>query len=197
MVDSASWLQTPGPLYVNGPRLHEFLKEMKREAFDKFGYEIISAACAHFTDALQRAISIGELPDTPNRADVLSFISSEARELYVVIQFDLARIECDAVWTLLTKPWKLSEFKRITVAAQQLARHDAWVISYTENHDRARSVSRFASDSPEYRVTSAKMLCLYLKSLSGATIIHQGRESPPRRRHNSAGLMSRAQRKSE
>ncbi|KAL8279930.1 hypothetical protein RQP46_007780 [Phenoliferia psychrophenolica] len=161
VVDSGERFQPAGHLLTNGPRLHEYLREMKRDAFDKDG-----------------AISIGELPDTPDLDQVLEFVSHSRAELDTCIQFDLAKIDCDETRVLHLRPWKLSDFKRITIDSQLLAGegHDGWPMTYTENHDRARSVSRFASDSPRYRAASAKMLCLYLLTLSGSTIVHQGQE---------------------
>ena len=114
-------------------------------------------------------------------------------------------------YPLMAKEWKLSEFKRLTAFAQQLAdpEHKAHALSYLENHDQvrslpsafsqrrserrrltlphhlppppplsqARSVSRFASDAPEYRLASSKLLSTYLLTLSGSIIIYQGRAS--------------------
>ena len=76
------------------------------------------------------------------------------------------------------RDWKLQEFKAITAENQKLAdpENDSWVVTYLENHDQARSVSRFASDAPEHRVHSAKMLAIYLLTLSGSTIIYEGEE---------------------
>ena len=129
-------------------------------------------------------------------------------------------------YPLMAKEWKLSEFKRLTAFAQQLAdpEHKAHALSYLENHDQvrslpsafsqrrserrrltlphhlpshppflpllpldhlpppsplsqARSVSRFASDAPEHRLASSKLLSTYLLTLSGSIIIYQGRAS--------------------
>lgn len=46
----------------------------------------------------------------------------------------------------------------------------------SENHDQARSISRFMNDSPEYRTISGKTLAMYLLTLSGTPILYQGRE---------------------
>jgi len=42
--------------------------------------------------------------------------------------------------------------------------------------DQGRSVSRFASDAPEHRVASAKLLALMLTSLTGTLFLYQGHE---------------------
>lgn len=43
-------------------------------------------------------------------------------------------------------------------------------------HDRGRSVTRYASDAPEHRVASGKLLALYLLTQSGTPFIYQGEE---------------------
>jgi glycosidase len=45
-----------------------------------------------------------------------------------------------------------------------------------ENHDQARSISRFASDKPEFRSVSGKLLALLLTSLCGTVYVYQGQE---------------------
>lgn len=45
-----------------------------------------------------------------------------------------------------------------------------------ENHDQARSVTRFGSDSEEYRAMSAKMLATLAVAQSGTLYVYQGQE---------------------
>ncbi|CAI4305327.1 BCN_G0006830.mRNA.1.CDS.1 [Saccharomyces cerevisiae] len=45
-----------------------------------------------------------------------------------------------------------------------------------ENHDQARSITRFADDSPKYRTTSGKLLALLECSLTGTLYVYQGQE---------------------
>lgn len=74
--------------------------------------------------------------------------------------------------------WTLPEFKRLTAFAQQLAdpQNKAHALSYIENHDQARAITRFASDAPEHRVASGKLIATYLLTLSGSLIIYEGQE---------------------
>lgn len=51
-----------------------------------------------------------------------------------------------------------------------------WNSLYWSNHDQPRTVSRYGSDSPEYRVISAKMLGTVLHMMSGTPYIYQGEE---------------------
>ncbi|KAM0750303.1 alpha amylase [Meredithblackwellia eburnea MCA 4105] len=160
IVDPETPWQPAGDFFSNGPRLHEFLRMMNAE-FAPYG-----------------AVSIGELPNTPTYRTVLPYIQRDAHQLDTVIQFGLAQIDHGLVINLLYREWKLSEFKHITWDSQQLVdpEHDAWAVSCLENHDLSRSVSRFGSEDPKYRVASAKMLATYLLSLSGTPIIYQGEE---------------------
>lgn len=54
--------------------------------------------------------------------------------------------------------------------------NDGWNALYLENHDQPRSISRFASDLPEHRVLSAKMLATFLGFQSGTVFVYQGQE---------------------
>ena len=47
---------------------------------------------------------------------------------------------------------------------------------YIENHDNARSVSRFGNDSPEWRAPSAKLLAMLQATQSGTLFVYQGEE---------------------
>jgi oligo-1,6-glucosidase len=53
---------------------------------------------------------------------------------------------------------------------------DTWTTIFLENHDQPRSISRFASDLPEYRELASKMLVLVLCSLTGTLFLYQGQE---------------------
>ncbi|KFZ01590.1 hypothetical protein V500_00686 [Pseudogymnoascus sp. VKM F-4518 (FW-2643)] len=53
---------------------------------------------------------------------------------------------------------------------------DGWTTIFLENHDVARSVSRFASDEPKFRVAAAKMLPMLQTTATGTLFIYQGQE---------------------
>ena len=53
---------------------------------------------------------------------------------------------------------------------------DGWNTVYLDTHDSRRSLSRYASDKPEYRAYAAKMLSMYMCSLSGSLFLLQGQE---------------------
>ncbi|KAK4698645.1 hypothetical protein P7C70_g7628, partial [Phenoliferia sp. Uapishka_3] len=157
---TSPWQQARG-FFNNGPRIHEFIKEMKEKAFEKYG-----------------ALALAEFAGLADHTKVLPFVKASSKELDIAIQFNLALIDEGPFQNLLYVPWTLQDFKRVTLDAQQLIepRNDAWSVTCLENHDLARCVSRFANDEPEWRVQSAKMLATYLLTLSGTPIIYQGQE---------------------
>jgi alpha-glucosidase len=73
--------------------------------------------------------------------------------------------------------WDLPALKAAIAGTQGLIRGtDGWTTAFLENHDQARSVSRFASDAPEHRIASGKMLALMMMAMSGTLFIYQGQE---------------------
>jgi oligo-1,6-glucosidase len=161
IVDPSSPYQPAGLLYSNGPRMHEYLSEMN--------------------DVLARydAITVGELPHTPDMATVMRYVSAEARQLNMVFQFDVVDIGQGKTHKYETTPkdWALSDLKAAVGRTQNIIRGtDAWTTVFMENHDQGRSVSRFADDSPEHRVAGAKMLAMLQACLSGTLFIYQGQE---------------------
>lgn len=77
----------------------------------------------------------------------------------------------------LPNTWTLSQMKTIVSKWQDMMlHHHGWNALYLENHDQPRSISRFASDAPEFRKLSAKMLATFLALQSGTPYIYQGQE---------------------
>ena len=129
--------------------------------------------------SLNSCLTIGECPNTPDLDKVLEFVAASRKELNMVIQFDLADLDHGrGRFPLFAQKWTLAQWKAISKRAQALAepKHGAWAVTYLENHDQARSVTRYASDSDEHRVVASKMLATYLLTVSGTPIIYQGGE---------------------
>jgi len=74
--------------------------------------------------------------------------------------------------------WSLHDFKVAVRSTQDIIRGtDAWTVAFIENHDQARSISRFGSDETlEKRIASGKMLAMLQSTLSGTLFIYQGQE---------------------
>jgi oligo-1,6-glucosidase len=159
--DEGAEFQRAEKHYINGPGMHEWLKEMRKEAMDKYGEVML----------------VGELPHTDSREEILSYISAAERELSIVFDFDAVdlgkRATAKHEWF---KP-SLPDFKQTFVKAQDLlVGTDAWTTVFLENHDQQRSINRFTTDDPKYRVKAGKILAMLLATLSGTLFIYQGQE---------------------
>lgn len=144
------------PLTANGPRVHEYIKEMNKEVLSK--YDIMT---------------VGEAPGVnPETAEL--YVNSDRDELNMLFQFELMDIDSGKdKWDI--KPWKLTEFKRIMYKWYEGLKEKGWNSLYLNNHDQPRMVSRFGNDE-EYRVESAKMLATFLHTWQGTPYIYQGEE---------------------
>ncbi|KIX03649.1 uncharacterized protein Z518_07202 [Rhinocladiella mackenziei CBS 650.93] len=149
--------------FVNGPRIHEWLKEQRKQVLDKYG------------DVLM----VGELPGT-GAAEVLRYVSAESRELSCVFDFDVVNLGGDKEGGAKkhhTARHTLPEFKEAIRKVQDLIRGtDAWSTVFLENHDQGRSLSRFATDKPQFRDQAAKMLAVLMCCLTGTLFLYQGQE---------------------
>ena len=160
VVDPHSYDQPAASMYCNGPRMHEFLREMNQKVLSRYG-----------------AITVGELPCTPDPAHVLRYVSESDRQLNMIFQFDIVDLGQGKVHKFDHDPHKLSEFKAVVTKWQKFIEGtDGWTTAFCENHDQGRSVSRFASDRPEHRVTAAKMLATMMATMTGSLFLYQGQE---------------------
>lgn len=147
--------------FCNGPHMHKYLGEMN-DVLAKYD-----------------TMTVGELPFTPDNKKVLKYVSAKAKQLSMVFQFDITDLGRGKVHHYDVKPrsFTLQEFKAALARTQSLvAGNDGWSTAFLENHDQARSISRYASDKPEHRVASGKMLALMLATLTGTLYIYQGQE---------------------
>lgn len=120
---------------------------------------------------------MSELPHTPDPAQVLDYVGASKKQLGMVFQFDMVDLGQGTPYKYQYCPWKLPQLKTIVAKWQKfIDGTDGWTTSFCENHDQGRSVSRYASDTPEYRAVSAKMLAILLCSLTGTLFIYQGQE---------------------
>ncbi|PMD15662.1 glycoside hydrolase family 13 protein [Hyaloscypha hepaticicola] len=160
IIDRGIFEQPASGLFCNGPRMHEFLREMNTEVLSKYD-----------------AMTVGELPHTPDPAHVLRYVGSGDKQLDMVFQFDIVDLGIGKTHKYEYEGYKLSELKSVIAKWQTFIEDtDGWTTAFCENHDQGRSVSRFASDSPQYRERSAKMLALMMCALTGTLFIYQGQE---------------------
>jgi oligo-1,6-glucosidase len=159
--DHGEETQPASKYYRNGPRIHEFLGEM-RKVFDRYD-----------------AMTVGELSDFPRvETEVMKFISARAGQLNMVFNFDIVDFGQKRGKRKGLAPFIVADFKRELSRWQDfVGGTDAWTTIFLENHDNIRSISRFGSDaSPENRVRSGKMLAMIMATMTGTLFLYQGQE---------------------
>ncbi|KAM0284971.1 hypothetical protein ACHAQH_001660 [Verticillium albo-atrum] len=160
VVDHKNYEQPAWCMYANGPRMHEFLRDMNTKVLDQYD-----------------AMTVGELPHTPDPAHVRKYVGSGDRQLNMVFQFDIVDLGQGSEHKYAWRSWNLPDLKAVVAKWQNfIDGTDAWTTAFCENHDQGRSVSRFGSDEPQWREVSAKMLALLLCSLTGTLFVYQGQE---------------------
>lgn len=162
ITDPSSDVQPAAQFWCNGPRIHEFIKEMNTEVLSKYT-----------TYDGQPVVTVGELSLTPEPEGVLRYVSAKAKELDMIFQFDITHLgqgppgegsKYDFA------EWQLPEMKRIVEKWQTFVENtDGWTTVFCENHDNGRGVSRFGSDDPQWRQASAKMLALFFAAQTGVS----------------------------
>ena len=146
---------------ANGPRVHEFLREMNREVLSKYP-----------------VMTVGETPCV-SVEDAALYTGFDRHELQMVFQFEHMDVDASAGGT--TGKWSdtrfnLVDLKNVLTHWQTGLHGRGWNSLYWNNHDQPRTVSRFGNDSPEFREVSGKMLGTVLHMMQGTPYIYQGEE---------------------
>ncbi len=154
----------PAPeMWCNGPRIHEFIREMREKALEPYG-----------------AVSVGELSNTPLPSQVLPYVSAAAKELDMVFEFSTIRLGTGGMFgpKYVYVPFTLPLMKSMVAKWQTFIEGtDSWTTVFCENHDNGRAVSRFGDCSTrELWATSAKTLALWQITLTGTLFLYQGQE---------------------
>lgn len=144
----------------NGPRLHEFIRELSRETFQKGDLVTVGEAW-------------GATPQIGRQ-----FSNSDGSELSMVFQFehillDQQQGEGKTKWDLA--PLNLIQLKKVLGKWQKELGQRGWNSLFWNNHDLPRIVSRWGNDG-RYRIESAKMLATVLHGMQGTPYIYQGEE---------------------
>jgi oligo-1,6-glucosidase len=159
-VTTDSRYQFPGALVFNGPRLVEFLREMKTRVLEPRDVFTVGETSLVTTE---HAIALTDEGEGP---------------LNMLFQFEHMDLDKDRRsvaprWS--RQPWSLLELKRLMTRWQKELEQRGWNSQYLSNHDLPRAVSRFGDDG-RYRIESAKLLATFLHMLQGTPYIYQGEE---------------------
>ena len=139
----------------NGPKLHDYLRELSENAFP-----------AHI-------VTVGEAWGADvERAKLYS--APDGTELSMVFQFQHICLDQGAdKWDV--RSLELPKLKACLCHWQQGLHGQGWNSLFFNNHDLPRIVSRWGNDG-HYRVESAKMLATMLHGMEGTPYIYQGEE---------------------
>ncbi|KAF4457084.1 putative maltase [Fusarium austroafricanum] len=121
-------------------------------------------------------MTIGEFGTLSDTKLALDYVSGSKHRVSIGFQFETACIGYQLCqWHI--KDFSLTDFKKSIEKWQKfIDGTDGWTCNFLENHDIARSVSRFCNDSPEYRATAAKALATLLATSTGTLFLYQGQE---------------------
>jgi oligo-1,6-glucosidase len=146
------------PYFLDGPRVHEFLREMHD---------------AVFADRRDGLLIVGETPATTVEQARL-YTDPDRREVDMVFQFEHMWLDQGHTkWDL--KPLDLRDLKASLGRWQTGLGERGWNSLYWDNHDQPRVVSRFGDDG-RHRVRSAKLLATVLHLHRGTPYVYQGEE---------------------
>ena len=143
----------------NGPKLHDYLQELSREAFPEPGIVSVGEAWGADTERAKR------------------YSAPDGSELSMVFQFEHIGLDQEPgkeKWDMI--PLKLTDLKKCMCRWQQELHGKGWNSLFMNNHDLPRIVSRWGNDSEQYRELSAKMLATMLHGMEGTPYIFQGEE---------------------
>jgi oligo-1,6-glucosidase len=159
-ISSSERYQFGGAYFVNGPRLLEFMGEMKEQVLSHYDL-----------------LTVGETP-LVTTADALKIANEANGTLKMLFQFEHMDLDADGSaesGRRSLKPWSLLELKQVMTRWQKDLENLGWNSIYLTNHDQPRAVSRFGDDR-QYRVESAKLLATFTHLLQGTPYIYQGEE---------------------
>lgn len=145
--------------YTDGPKIHEYLKELNESTFGKHS----------------DIITVGEMSST-SLENCIRYSDQKEEELSMVFNFHHLKVDYKN-----QNKWELQEcdFKSLKNIFNewQLGMQDGngWNAVFWCNHDQPRIVSRFGNDG-KYHRESAKMLATMIHLLRGTPYVYQGEE---------------------
>jgi oligo-1,6-glucosidase len=154
--DTHDFNETIRRFYTDGPRLMEFIREVRHDVLDHYP-----------------VITVGEGPGiTPGNA--LNYLD-EKDGLSMIFHFGHMFMDQGPGGRFDPKPWSLHEFKQVFETWNATFSRRGWGSVFLGNHDFARMVSRWGDDKV-YRKESSKLLFTLLFCMPGTPFVFQGDE---------------------
>jgi len=145
------------PHYASGPRLHEYLQEMRREVFAGRG----------------TLLTVGETPGV-SREEAPLFSDPTRGELDMIFQFEHVSLDHKG-GKFHPRSLEPGELADSFSAWQEALSATGWNSLYLSNHDQPRAVSRFG-DAKNWWRESATALATIIHLQRGTPYIYQGEE---------------------
>lgn len=148
----------PGIQYYNdGPKLHDYLEEYKKNVFDDYN-----------------ALVLGEAQGfTPEQA--LCYLQDGSEVMDLAIQWEHIESSPGSGEKWDEDTWNMPKFRKVMNKWQTELYQKGWNCLYLSNHDQPRQVSRFG-DTEHYWKESAKMLATCMHMMQGTPFVYQGEE---------------------
>ena len=158
LVDDQHALHKGEKFFVDGPRMHEFLKELNEKAL-----------------SLYDSYTVGE-SFHPSPKEAREYTKESNNELDTIFNFE--HFDSDNIGGLkfFKKPFDLLKFKKGLIHPQKNSYKDGWNTLVLENHDNPRCVSRFGIDTGHYRYEASTMLATLTYMGFGIPFIFMGQE---------------------
>ncbi len=144
--------------YTDGPRVHEFMKEMNKEVFSHYD-----------------VMTVGEMSST-TIDNCIKYTRPDRQELSMTFNFHHLKVDYPN-----GEKWAIGEFdfqslKQILSKWQaEMYQGGGWNALFWCNHDQPRVVTRYGNDGLYHR-ESAKMLATTIHMMQGTPYIYQGEE---------------------
>ncbi|CAH7358984.1 trehalose-6-phosphate hydrolase [Vibrio chagasii] len=143
--------------YTDGPRVHQYLKEISEAVFKKYG-----------------SVTVGEMSST-TLEHCQQYSNIDNSELSMVFNFHHLKVDYTNGEKWTNAPFDFLQLKSIFNHWQTGLNGKGWGALFWCNHDQPRVVSRLGDDK-NYRVESAKMLAASVHMMQGTPYIYQGEE---------------------
>lgn len=141
--------------YFYGPRLHEYLREIQKNAFAPY-----------------KAFSVGETPGIG--MEMSRLLTADYRgELDMVFSFD--HLETPGHTRFEDYRYDLNYLKAYYMDWMEHYGNRCWMSLFYENHDNPRMISK-VNPAPAFREVLAKLLAVIQFTLKGTPFIYQGQE---------------------
>ncbi|PLT32949.1 alpha,alpha-phosphotrehalase [Bacillus sp. V5-8f] len=144
--------------YTDGPRVHEFLREMNDEVLSKY-----------------ESITVGEMSSTTIE-DCIRYSNPDSRELSMTFNFHHLKVDYPNGEKWAIGEMDFSALKNILSKWQvEMNKGGGWNALFWCNHDQPRIVTRYGNDE-EFHKESAKMLATTIHMMQGTPYVYQGEE---------------------